>query len=182
MNTRQHLTQSNNFSSFSFMSFFSFFSITNWTINVFSIFVFTTIRRFFEIQKKAEAETVRKEIESRVDFDTRKEKSSMTRRDSWFIIFNFRFCRRFCYLASTSFKFSKSISIINSKTNVRKESIAEVDWSQNWVSDMSNSPIRSNPRIKQKFLSDESNRVLAIVRRSNSIREIVRNLRLDKIR
>jgi hypothetical protein len=58
----------------------------------------------------------------------------------------------------------------------------EIDWSQNWISDMSNSPIRSNPRVEQKFLSDESGRVLAIVRRSNPTREIVRNLRLDKIR
>ncbi len=47
---------------------------------------------------------------------------------------------------------------------------------------MSNSPIRFNPRIGQKFLFDESDRVLAIVRRSDPIREIVRNLRLDKIR
>jgi hypothetical protein len=57
-----------------------------------------------------------------------------------------------------------------------------IDWSQGWVSDMSDSSTRSNPRVGQKFLSDESGRVLAIVRRSNPIREIVRNLRLDKIR
>jgi hypothetical protein len=43
---------------------------------------------------------------------------------------------------------------------------------------MSNSSIRFNSRIEQKFLFDESDRVLVIVRRSNSIREIVRNLRL----
>jgi hypothetical protein len=58
----------------------------------------------------------------------------------------------------------------------------ELGWPQGWVSDMSDSPIRSNPRVGQKILSDESDRVLAIVRRSNPIREIVRNLRLDKIR
>jgi hypothetical protein len=67
--------------------------------------------------------------------------------------------------------------------NVNNESaIIELDWPQGWVSDMSNSPTRSNPRVGQKFLSDESGRVLAIVRRPNSTREIVRNLRLDKIR
>jgi hypothetical protein len=47
---------------------------------------------------------------------------------------------------------------------------------------MSNSSTRFNSRIEQKFLFDESSRVLAIVRRSNSTREIVRDLRLDKIR
>ncbi len=57
-----------------------------------------------------------------------------------------------------------------------------IDWPQDWVSDMSNSPIRFNPRVEQKFLFDGSDRILAIVRRSNPIREIVRNLRLDKIR
>jgi hypothetical protein len=55
-------------------------------------------------------------------------------------------------------------------------------WPQGWVSDMSNSPTRSNPRVGQKFLSDGSGRVLAIVRRSKPTREIVRNLRLDKIK
>jgi hypothetical protein len=58
----------------------------------------------------------------------------------------------------------------------------DVGWPQGWVSDMSDSPTRSNPRVGQKFLSDGSSRVLAIVRRSNLTREIVRNLRLDKIR
>jgi hypothetical protein len=60
--------------------------------------------------------------------------------------------------------------------------ILRLDWPQSWISDMSNSSTRFNPRIGQKFLFDESDRVLAIVRRSNSTREIVRNLRLDKIR
>jgi hypothetical protein len=59
---------------------------------------------------------------------------------------------------------------------------SRLNWSQNWVSNMSNSSIRFNSRIEQKFLFDESSRVLADVRRSNSTREIVRNLRLDKIR
>jgi hypothetical protein len=59
---------------------------------------------------------------------------------------------------------------------------SRLDWPQNWISDMSNSSIRFNFRIEQNFLFDESSRVLDIVRRSNSIREIVRNLRLDKIR
>jgi hypothetical protein len=57
-----------------------------------------------------------------------------------------------------------------------------IGWPQGWVSDMSNCPTRSNPRVGQKVLSDGSGRVLAIVRRSNPTREIVRNLRLDKIR
>jgi hypothetical protein len=57
-----------------------------------------------------------------------------------------------------------------------------IDWPQGWVSDMSDSPTRSNPRVGQKILSDGSGRVLAIVRRPNPTREIVRNLRLDKIR
>jgi hypothetical protein len=60
--------------------------------------------------------------------------------------------------------------------------VVEVGWPQGWVSDMSNSPTRSNPRVGQKILSDGSGRILAIVRRSNPTREIVRNLRLDKIR
>jgi hypothetical protein len=60
--------------------------------------------------------------------------------------------------------------------------VSALDWPQGWVSDMSNSPIRFNPKVEQKNLFDESDRVLAFVRRSNSIREIVRNLRLDKIR
>jgi hypothetical protein len=63
-----------------------------------------------------------------------------------------------------------------------RASVKELDWPQDWISDMSNSPIRSNSRIGQKFLFDGSGRVLAIVRCSNPTREIVRNLRLDKIR
>jgi hypothetical protein len=62
------------------------------------------------------------------------------------------------------------------------DQLKELDWSQGWVSDMSNSPTRFNPRVEQKFLFDGSSRILAIVRRSNPTREIVRNLRLDKIR
>jgi hypothetical protein len=57
-----------------------------------------------------------------------------------------------------------------------------VGWPQGWIWDMSDSPTRFNPRVEQKVLSDGSDRILAIVRRPNPIREIVRNLRLDKIR
>jgi hypothetical protein len=57
-----------------------------------------------------------------------------------------------------------------------------VGWPQGWVSNMSDSPTRFNPRVGQKFLFDGSGRVLAIVRRSNPTRQIVRNLILDKIR
>ncbi len=135
--TRQHLTQSENSSSSASMSSFSFSSTANWTINAFSIFVFTMIRRFLEVRKRTKAETIRndvearerKEIESRVEFETKKEKSSMTRRWSWFIISSFRFWRRFCFLTSTSFKFSKSVSMIDSNANVITESIIEaVVW------------------------------------------------------
>jgi hypothetical protein len=65
---------------------------------------------------------------------------------------------------------------------VTSKSHMHIDWSQGWISNMSNSPTRFNPRVEQKFLFDGSDRVLAIVRRSNSIWEIVRNLRLDKIK
>jgi hypothetical protein len=75
-------------------------------------------------------------------------------------------------LKEKSSKFSKRIRDFKS----------QLDWSQSWVSNMSNSSTRFNSRIEQKCLFDESNRILAIVRRSNPIREIVRNLRLDKIR
>ncbi len=64
----------------------------------------------------------------------------------------------------------------------KKSHLCLLGWPQSWVSDMSNSPTRFNSRIGQKFLFDESNRILTIVRRSNSTREIVRNLKLDKIR
>jgi hypothetical protein len=63
-----------------------------------------------------------------------------------------------------------------------RHSFSKLDWPQGWVSNMSDSPTRFNPRVEQKILFDESNRVLAIIRRSNPIREIVRNLRLNKIR
>jgi hypothetical protein len=74
---------------------------------------------------------------------------------------------------------------VNNVQNVYAATFASkifLDWSQNWISNMSNSSIRFNSKIEQKFLFDESNRILAIVRRSNSTREIVRNLRLDKIK
>ncbi len=136
-NTRQHLTQSESSSSFASMSSFSFSSTANWAIDASSIFVFTMIQRFLEIRERAKAETIRsdvetrerKEIESRVEFETKKEKSSMTRRWSWFIIFSFRFWRRSCFLTSTSFRFSKSISMIDSSANVTTKSITEaVIW------------------------------------------------------
>jgi hypothetical protein len=60
--------------------------------------------------------------------------------------------------------------------------LSDLGWPQGWISDMSDSPTRFNPRVEQKFLFDGSGRVLAIVRRSNPTRKIVRNLRLDKIR
>ncbi len=72
-----------------------------------------------------------------------------------------------------------TLSIDECKKMIR---IARLDWPQDWISDMSNSSTRFNSRIEQKFLSDESDRILAIVRRSNSTQEIVQNLRLDKIR
>ncbi len=83
-------------------------------------------------------------------------------------------------LSSISFRIFLSINFLI----INRSSIDQfhLGWPQGWVSDMSGSPTRSNPRIGQKFLSDESDRVLAIVRRSNPTREIVRNLRLDKIR
>jgi hypothetical protein len=65
---------------------------------------------------------------------------------------------------------------------IRAQLEYSLGWPQGWVSDMSDSPTRFNPRVGQKFLFDGSSRVLAIVRRSNPTREIVRNLRLDKIR
>jgi hypothetical protein len=85
------------------------------------------------------------------------------------------------YIRSTSEL--RDVETLERRINSRdlKEQI-NIDWPQGWISDMSNSPIRSNPKIEQEFLSDESNRVLAIVRRSKPIRKIVRNLRLDKIR
>ncbi len=135
--TRQHLTQSKSSSSSASMSSFSFSSTTNWAINVSSIFVFTMIRRFLEIRKEAKTETIRndvearerKEIESRVELETKKEKSSMTRRWSWFIISSFRFWRRFCSLTNTSLRFSKSTSMIDSSANLTTESITEaVIW------------------------------------------------------
>jgi hypothetical protein len=57
-----------------------------------------------------------------------------------------------------------------------------INWSQNWVLNMSNNSTRFNSRIEQKFLFHESGRILAIVQRSNSTREIVPNLKLNKIR
>ncbi len=47
---------------------------------------------------------------------------------------------------------------------------------------MLNSLIQFNSKVEQKFLFDEWDRVLIIVWRLNSIQEIVRNLRLNKIR
>jgi hypothetical protein len=78
-----------------------------------------------------------------------------------------------------SIKDTKRSRIAN---NVALKAASRLDWPQDWISDMSDSPTRSNPRVGQKILSDGSGRVLAIVRRPNPTREIVRNLRLDKIR
>jgi hypothetical protein len=65
-------------------------------------------------------------------------------------------------------------------THMKKSS--SLNWSQGWVLNMSNNSTRFNSRVGQKILFDGSGRVLAIVRRPNPTREIVRNLRLDKIR
>jgi hypothetical protein len=75
--------------------------------------------------------------------------------------------------------FDFSSFLLKSKSSKRRK---QLSWSQNWVLNMSNSSTRFNSRVEQKILFDESGRVLAIVQRSNSTREIVRNLRLDKIR
>jgi hypothetical protein len=83
------------------------------------------------------------------------------------------------------FRTSNVFSIKNKKNlylNEKQKIKSRIDWPQGWVSDMSDSSTRSNPRVGQEFLSDGSGRVLAIVRRPNPTREIVRNLRLDKIR
>jgi hypothetical protein len=89
------------------------------------------------------------------------------------------------FLRSRDVWIMKSSKLIIAKSFaqvVKKDTFTSLGWPQGWVSDMSDSPTRSNPRVGQKFLSDGSGRVLAIVRRSNPTREIVRNLRLDKIR
>jgi hypothetical protein len=45
-----------------------------------------------------------------------------------------------------------------------------INWSQSWISNMSNNSIRFKSRIEHDYLFDESNRIWFVVRRSNSTR------------
>jgi hypothetical protein len=94
-------------------------------INVSLIFVFITIERFLEIRKEQKQKQYEKKL-NRASISTRKKKLLMTRWCSWFIIFNFQFCRRFCFLTSTSFRFSKSILIMNLNANVTTKSTTKI--------------------------------------------------------
>ncbi len=137
--TRQHLTQFENSSLFSSMSSSSFFfSTTNRVVNDSSNFVSTTFRRrkVFEIRKKAKEVTtlrnnietrVTKEMKSRVEIKTKTEKSSITRRCSWFFIFRRKFRRRSFFLARNSSNSENSFRVVDSSTMMTTDSIIKIE-------------------------------------------------------
>jgi hypothetical protein len=107
--TRQHLTQFESSSSFSSMNSSSsfFFSTTSRSINDSSRFVSTMFQRreVFEIREEEKTTTLRNDVvtrvtekrRSRVEFETKTEESSITRRCSWFFIFFRKFRRCFFF-------------------------------------------------------------------------------------